>query len=111
MYLGEVFELADNERLFFDPGHPYTKALLSAMPTLEQRRYRPEDCLMEGEPPSPLNIPEGCSFRSRCPQAMDKCSQSQPSLTVRERQDFAACHLVVPPAVTARFSETVPVNS
>jgi peptide/nickel transport system ATP-binding protein len=100
MYLGEVFELADNERLFFDPGHPYTKALLSAMPTLEQRRYQPEECLLEGEPPSPLDIPGGCSFRSRCPQAMDKCSRLHPSLTVRDRQDFAACHLVMPaPAV------------
>jgi peptide/nickel transport system ATP-binding protein len=94
MYLGEVFELADNERLFFDPGHPYTMALLSAMPTLEERRYRPEDCLLEGEPPSPLDIPSGCSFRSRCPQAMQKCGHLHPSLTVRKRQDFAACHLV-----------------
>ncbi|MDU6325688.1 ABC transporter ATP-binding protein, partial [Bradyrhizobium sp.] len=48
MYLGEVFELADNQRLFFDPGHPYTMALLSAMPTLEEKRYKPEDCLLEG---------------------------------------------------------------
>lgn len=100
MYLGEVFELADNERLFFDPGHPYTMALLSAMPTLEARRYQPEDCLLEGEPPSPLNIPPGCSFRSRCPHAMEKCAQVQPSLTVRGRQDFAACHLVTAPALT-----------
>jgi peptide/nickel transport system ATP-binding protein len=101
MYLGEVFELADNERLFFDPGHPYTKALLSAMPTLERRRYQPEECLLEGEPPSPLDIPAGCSFRSRCPQAIDKCSRLHPSLTVRERQDFAACHLVMPPAAAS----------
>jgi peptide/nickel transport system ATP-binding protein len=100
MYLGEVFELADNERLFFDPGHPYTMALLSAMPTLEMRRYLPEDCLLEGEPPSPLDIPSGCSFRSRCPRAMDKCASLNPSLTVRGQQDFAACHLVVPPALS-----------
>jgi peptide/nickel transport system ATP-binding protein len=105
MYLGEVFELADNERLFFDPGHPYTMALLSAMPTLEQRRYRPEDCLLEGEPPSPLDIPAGCSFRSRCPRAIEKCDRVHPSLTVRERQDFAACHLVTPPAVSGDVAE------
>jgi peptide/nickel transport system ATP-binding protein len=98
MYLGEVFELADNERLFFDPGHPYTMALLSAMPTLEERRYRPEDCLLEGEPPSPLDIPTGCSFRSRCPRAMEQCDRIHPSLTVRERQDFAACLLPSPAA-------------
>lgn len=94
MYLGEVFELADNERLFFDPGHPYTMALLSAMPTLEERRYQPEDCLLEGEPPSPIDIPTGCSFKSRCPHAMAKCGNLQPVLTVRGSQDFAACHLV-----------------
>jgi peptide/nickel transport system ATP-binding protein len=94
MYLGEVFELADNERLFFDPGHPYTMALLSAMPTLEERRYQPKDCLLEGEPPSPINIPDGCSFKSRCPRAMEKCGSLQPVLTVRGSQDFAACHLV-----------------
>lgn len=97
MYLGEVFELADNERLFFDPGHPYTMALLSAMPTLEERRYQPEDCLLEGEPPSPIDIPSGCSFKSRCPRAMDRCDSVHPSLTVRGSQDFAACHLVTPP--------------
>lgn len=94
MYLGEVFELADNERLFFDPGHPYTMALLSAMPTLEERRYQPQDCLLEGEPPSPIDIPTGCSFKSRCPHAMAKCGNLQPVLTVRGSQDFAACHLV-----------------
>ncbi|TCR03174.1 peptide/nickel transport system ATP-binding protein [Neorhizobium sp. JUb45] len=100
MYLGEVFELAENERLFFDPGHPYTMALLSAMPTLETRRYQPEDCLLEGEPPSPIDIPPGCSFKSRCPRAMDKCSSIHPSLTVRGNQDFAACHLVTPVLTT-----------
>ena len=94
MYLGEVFELADNQRLFFDPGHPYTMALLSAMPTLEEKRYKPEDCLLEGEPPSPLSIPAGCSFKSRCPRAMEICNGEQPFLTVRDEQDFAACHLV-----------------
>jgi peptide/nickel transport system ATP-binding protein len=97
MYLGELFELADNERLFFDPGHPYTMALLSAMPTLEQRRYQPEDCLLEGEPPSPINIPAGCSFRSRCPRAMEKCVTLQPTLTVRGSANFAACHLIEAP--------------
>ncbi|MGJ4994360.1 dipeptide ABC transporter ATP-binding protein [Bradyrhizobium sp. HKCCYLS3077] len=104
MYLGEVFELADNQRLFFDPGHPYTMALLSAMPTLEDKRYKPEDCLLEGEPPSPLSIPAGCSFKSRCPRAMEICHGEQPFLTVRDEQDFAACHLVarpMPPAERA----------
>ncbi|BAU92643.1 oligopeptide/dipeptide ABC transporter ATPase [Methylorubrum populi] len=94
MYLGEVVELADNERLFFDPGHPYTRALLSAMPALEARRYRPEDCLMEGEPPSPINLPQGCAFRSRCPQAFEACAVHPPLLTARGARDLAACHRV-----------------
>ena len=102
MYLGEVFELANNERLFFDPGHPYTMALLSAMPTLEPRRYRPEDCLMEGEPPSPINLPKGCSFRSRCPRAVDRCAERPPHLTIRGQRDFAACHLVADPTPPAK---------
>jgi peptide/nickel transport system ATP-binding protein len=101
MYLGEVVELADNERLFFDPGHPYTRALLSAMPTLEPRRYRPEDCLLEGEPPSPIDLPPGCAFRNRCPQAFSPCAENTPLLTVRGQRDLAACHLVQPPALAA----------
>lgn len=105
MYLGEVVELADNERLFFDPGHPYTKALLSAMPTLEERRYHPQDCLLEGEPPSPIDLPLGCAFRSRCPQSFDACARTQPHLTIRGAQDLASCHLVPSPqALAARAS-------
>ncbi|CAO4172144.1 Glutathione import ATP-binding protein GsiA [Methylorubrum populi] len=100
MYLGEVVELADNERLFFDPGHPYTRALLSAMPSLEERRYRPEDCLMEGEPPSPIDLPLGCAFRSRCPQAFGPCLDRPPPLSVRGARDLASCHLVPGPGAT-----------
>jgi len=94
MYLGEVVELSENERLFFDPGHPYTMALLSAMPTLEERLYLPENCLLEGEPPSPINIPSGCAFKTRCPQALDICNQQHPAIVARGAGDFAACHLV-----------------
>ncbi|MBH0236366.1 ABC transporter ATP-binding protein [Methylobrevis albus] len=102
MYLGEVVEIAGNERLFFDPGHPYSRALLSAVPTLEARRYKPEDCLLEGEPPSPIDLPPGCSFASRCPNVFDRCRVESPALTVRGRSDFAACHLVDPHGETAR---------
>jgi peptide/nickel transport system ATP-binding protein len=101
MYLGEVVEIADNHRLFFDPGHPYTKALLSAVPTLEERRYRPEDCLLEGEPPSPIDLPPGCSFASRCPQAFDRCRKESPSLTVYGKRGMAACFLVEKSPATA----------
>jgi peptide/nickel transport system ATP-binding protein len=93
MYLGEVVELATNQTLFYHPGHPYTKALLSAVPTVEERPYRSEDCLLEGEPPSPINLPVGCSFASRCPHMMTRCGTQNPVLTSRGKGDFAACFL------------------
>lgn len=93
MYLGETVEVAPNDRLFFDPGHPYTRALLSAAPTLEERRYRPEDCLMEGEPPSPIDLPPGCAFASRCPHAFDRCRVENPRLFSRDGHALAACFL------------------
>ncbi|WP_283179675.1 ABC transporter ATP-binding protein [Gemmobacter sp. 24YEA27] len=93
MYLGEVVEVAPNERLFFDPGHPYSRALLSAAPTLETRRYRPEDCLLEGEPPSPIDLPPGCAFASRCPHAFDRCRVENPVLRDRGGRALAACFL------------------
>jgi peptide/nickel transport system ATP-binding protein len=94
MYLGEVVELARNERLFFDPGHPYSKALLSAAPTLEERRYRSEDCLLEGEPPSPIDLPPGCAFASRCPSAFDRCHAENPPAYARGHGDRAECFLL-----------------
>ena len=94
MYLGEVVELAANARLFFDPGHPYSKALLSAAPTLEARRYRAEDCLLEGEPPSPIDLPDGCAFASRCPLAHERCRRENPVAIPRAGGDVAACHLL-----------------
>jgi peptide/nickel transport system ATP-binding protein len=93
MYLGETVEVAPNQRLFFDPGHPYSRALLSAAPTLETRRYRPEDCLLEGEPPNPIDLPPGCAFAARCPQAFDRCRRENPLLTARGGHALAACFL------------------
>lgn len=94
MYLGEVVELAENEALFFDPGHPYSRALLSAAPTLETRRYRSDDCLLDGEPPSPIDLPAGCAFASRCPQMFDRCVTENPHLQSRGGLNRAACHLL-----------------
>ena len=94
MYLGEVVEIAGNNKLFFDPGHPYTKALLSAIPTLEERRYKPEDCLLEGEPPSPIDLPPGCGFAGRCPLAFDRCRRESPVLVPDGANGFAACFLL-----------------
>jgi peptide/nickel transport system ATP-binding protein len=96
MYLGEVVELAANHALFFDPGHPYSKALLSAAPTVEEKRYRSEDCLLDGEPPSPIDLPAGCGFAGRCPQAFERCRQESPTRRARGLGDFSACFLAQP---------------
>jgi peptide/nickel transport system ATP-binding protein len=94
MYLGEMVEIADNRELFFDPQHPYTKALLSVAPTLEDKPFDPSDFLLEGEPPSPIDIPPGCSFASRCPKAFDRCRVETPKLVERTRGRLVACHLL-----------------
>lgn len=78
MYLGRMVEIAENESLFFSPEHPYTKAMLSAMPTIEEKRFDPKIYLLEGEPPSPVNISKICSFRTRCPFVMDVCGHKEP---------------------------------
>ena len=94
MYLGKIVELADTGTVFFDPGHPYTRALLSAVPVLEEQPYKAEECLLEGEPPSPIDLPTGCSFRARCPLAFDRCRIEEPPLYPRGPGRVAACHLV-----------------
>ena len=92
MYLGKIVELADNHTVFFDPGHPYTKALLSAVPTIEERRYDAAENLLEGEPPSPIGIPPGCSFNSRCPLAFERCTTDEPGLENRGDDRISACY-------------------
>jgi len=94
MYLGEMVEIADNRELFFDPQHPYTKALLSAAPTLEDKPFNPSDFLLEGEPPSPIDIPAGCSFASRCPKAFGRCRVETPKLFEHSPGRLVACHLL-----------------
>ncbi|MCO5064245.1 MAG: ABC transporter ATP-binding protein [Rhizobiaceae bacterium] len=94
MYLGRVVELADNETLFFDSAHPYTRALLSAAPVIEAKRYDTGTYLLDGEPPDPIDIPPGCSFRTRCPFAFERCSVEDPALYSRDGRNFSACHLI-----------------
>jgi peptide/nickel transport system ATP-binding protein len=96
MYLGKMVEIADTGGVFYDPGHPYTKALLSAVPTLDERPYRTEDVLLDGEPPSPIDLPPGCSFAARCPEALALCRVKEPALVERHRGRLAACHVTAP---------------
>jgi len=96
MYLGKVVEVADAEELYRQPRHPYSRALLSAIPVPDPdyKRER-ESKFLRGELPSPLNPPSGCAFRTRCPLADGKCAQDEPGLrSVGGGASYAACHYV-----------------
>jgi oligopeptide transport system ATP-binding protein len=97
MYMGHLVELAPAEELYHSPQHPYTKALLSAIPipdpALERARHR---ILLKGEIPSPLSLCRGCPFVSRCPVAKEECHHTPPLLKEVSSGHFAACHLLQP---------------
>lgn len=94
MYLGRIVELAENNTLFEDPKHPYSRALLSAVPTLDEHPFKSDEYLLEGEPPSPVHIPPGCSYRTRCPFALEKCARIDPKATQLAEGGQASCHLL-----------------
>ncbi|WP_042143290.1 ABC transporter ATP-binding protein [Paucisalibacillus sp. EB02] len=97
MYLGRLVELTDKDKLYDDPKHPYTKALLSAVP-LPDPDVEKERIILEGDVPSPSNPPTGCAFHTRCPMAMDICKDIRPSFEQVEVNHFVACHLYSDPA-------------
>ena len=92
MYLGKMVELADRTELYENPLHPYTKALLSAVPipdpVIEAQRER---VLLVGDVPSPLNPPSGCVFHTRCPIAIDECSEGIPEVRDMGNEHYVAC--------------------
>jgi peptide/nickel transport system ATP-binding protein len=92
MYLGKVIELASNKKLLAKPLHPYTQALLSAVPILDpdQKKKR---IVLKGDVPSPVNPPAGCRFHPRCFKAMEICSRREPLWAEVEPNHFAMCHL------------------
>jgi oligopeptide/dipeptide ABC transporter ATP-binding protein len=91
MYLGKLVELAPTAQITEDPKHPYTKALLSAVP-VPQRHLRRERIILKGEVPSPLNPPPGCRFHTRCPIANERCVEEEPVLREVAEGQWAACH-------------------
>jgi oligopeptide transport system ATP-binding protein len=95
MYLGKIVELTDRDSLYADPQHPYTEALLSAVPIpdpgVEETRQR---IILQGDVPSPANPPVGCNFNTRCPKVMQVCYEQEPEFNEIASGHWCACHLV-----------------
>lgn len=92
MYLGQLVELSDSEDLYDKPLHPYSQALLSAVPIADVTCRR-DRIILEGDVPSPVNPPTGCPFHTRCPKAFEPCSATRPQLSEMESGHYVACHL------------------
>ena len=94
MYLGKIMELADRDELYRNPMHPYSQALLSAVPipdpVIEEKRQR---IILEGDVPSPVNPPKGCNFSTRCPKVMDICKEQEPEFRDYGSEHWVACWL------------------
>lgn len=95
MYLGKIAEIAPTESFFRSPQHPYTQMLLSAIPVIseEEESFKPKRIQSQGEIPSPVNIPKGCSFNTRCPFVMDICKDVDPEMRLFGENHSVRCHL------------------
>ena len=95
MYLGKIVEIGTRDEIFLNPQHPYTKALMAAVPRFsEEDRARPREARLSGEIPSPLSPPSGCAFRTRCPLAQEICATTEPPNRQFTDDHAARCHLL-----------------
>jgi oligopeptide/dipeptide ABC transporter ATP-binding protein len=99
MYLGKIVEMTDKKSLFREPLHPYTEALLSAVPEPEPTRVRGKRIILSGDVPSPIRPPSGCRFHTRCPYVFDRCRVEAPVFQEARPGHLVACHLRTPEAV------------
>ncbi len=116
MYLGKLMELSPAAELYSKPIHPYTSALLAAIPIPDPNENRSrERPVVAGEPPSPINPPSGCRFHTRCPRATEICQRVEPQLTEYAGGHMAACHhpqnVTAEEISSARRSEYSPLSS
>ena len=93
MYLGKIVESAPGQNIYTSPRHPYTQALLSAIP-IPDPKAATQRTILQGDIPSPANPPSGCTFRTRCPQATKVCGQEVPEMVEVSHEHYAACHLL-----------------
>ncbi|HRK19240.1 MAG TPA: dipeptide ABC transporter ATP-binding protein [Hyphomicrobiaceae bacterium] len=100
MYLGRIVEIGTRDQIFSNPQHPYTKALLSAVPVPDPE-VRRERVILTGDVPSPINPPKGCRFHTRCPLAFDRCRVDEPALRILSPGHSASCHLLDDTAATS----------
>lgn len=92
MYLGQIVEIAEGDDLYQNPLHPYTQALLSAIPVTDPQTKK-QRIVVEGDPPSPIHIPSGCRFHPRCPKRFERCDQEAPVLREVSSGHWVSCHL------------------
>lgn len=94
MYLGKMVEISNSNELYKNPLHPYTKGLLSAIPIADPKKAKKSEIsLIKGDVPSPIDIPTGCRFHTRCPYATEKCKAIEPEMKEIEKDHFVSCHL------------------
>ena len=100
MYLGKLLEVAPSSEFFTNPLHPYTKMLISSIPviTSEEEALKPKKIVSTGEIPSPVNVPKGCAFNTRCNECMENCKLQEPQMIEVEEGHWVKCHLFTPKA-------------